>query len=70
MAEELPYEGDEPFGTVLCATPKEGLMVKCSEGAVKILELQPAGGKRMSARDFCNGRKLEKGQRFENECLL
>lgn len=70
MAEAISFCGDEPFGTVLTATPKEGLTVKCGEGAVRILELQPAGGKRMSARDFCNGRKIEKGQRFENECLL
>ena len=70
MAEEMEYFGDEPFGTVLAASSKEGLIVKCGEGAVKITELQPAGGKRMSARDFCNGRKLEKGQRFENQSLL
>lgn len=70
MAQEVPRMGDELFGTVLAATPKEGLIIKCGEGAVKITELQAAGGKRMSARDFCNGRKIEKGQRFENERLL
>ena len=70
MAEEIPWRGDEPFGTVLAASPKEGLIIKCGENAVKITELQPAGGKRMSARDFCNGRKISKGQRFENKCIL
>ncbi len=70
MVDDIPHEGDEPYGTVLAASAKEGLIVKCGVGAVKITELQPAGGKRMSARDFCNGRKIEKGQRFENEPIL
>lgn len=70
LANEVPHEGDEPYGTVLAASPKEGLIIKCGGGAVKITELQPAGGKRMNAKDFCNGRKIEKGQRFENERIL
>ena len=70
MAEEVNCEGDEPFGTVLCASPKEGLVIKCGKNAVNITRIQPAGGKEMSARDFLNGRKLSKGQRFENKSLL
>ena len=70
MAEEVDYEGEEPYGTVLAATPKEGLIVKCGKNAVNITRIQPAGGKEMSARDFLNGRKLTKGQRFENKSLL
>lgn len=70
FAEALPYEGAEPFGTVLTETPKEGLIVKCGKGAVRITELQPAGGKRMPARDFMNGRKIGKGMRFEDQSLL
>lgn len=49
-------------GTVLTDTPKAGLLVKCGVGAVQISELQFSGGKRMSARDVLNGRKLIKGQ--------
>lgn len=64
-AEEVPCTAEAPAGTVLSASPKEGLIVKCGEGAVNILELQPAGGRRMTARDFLNGRKIEAGQRFE-----
>ncbi len=45
-------------------------MVTCGKGAVRITELQPAGGKRMSARDFLNGRKITKGMRFEDQSLL
>lgn len=65
MAEAVGREGDEPFGTVVCASPKEGLLIKCGEGAVKITQLQPSGGKRMSAKDFLNGKKLREGMRFE-----
>lgn len=63
------YEGSEPCGTVLADTPKEGLLIKCGTGAVEITELQQAGGKRMRARDFLNGRKIRKGQRFEEPVL-
>ncbi len=65
FAEETEAEGAEPYGTVLSASPREGLVVKCGEGAVRITELQPSGGRRMSARDFLNGRKLKEGQRFD-----
>ncbi len=69
FAEEVPCEENAPAGTVIAASPKEGLIVKCGEGAVAITELQPAGGRRMSARDFCNGRKLSKGDRFDQPVL-
>lgn len=51
-------------GEVLSDKPKRGLLVKCADGAVKILEAQAAGGKRMSGGDFINGRKAQKGQVF------
>lgn len=57
---------DAPFGTVLAATPKKGLIVACGEGAVRLLEVQPAGGKKMTDRDFVNGRKVSEGMRFES----
>ena len=69
FAEEVPSDADVPAGTVLAASPKEGLIVKCGEGAVAITELQPAGGRRMSARDFCNGRKISEGQCFDKPVL-
>jgi methionyl-tRNA formyltransferase len=42
-------------GTVL-ASGADGIVVAAGEGAVRITELQPAGGKRLSARDFAAGR--------------
>ena len=52
------------IGEVLSDRPKRGLLVKCADGAVKLLEVQGAGGKRMSGGDFLNGRKAQKGQVF------
>ena len=52
------------IGEVLSDSPKRGLIVKCGDGALRILELQAAGGKRMKGGDFINGRKAQKGQVF------
>ena len=51
-------------GEILSDSPKVGLVVKCGGGAVKLLEVQAAGGKRMKGGDFLNGRKAQKGQVF------
>ena len=40
---------------------KTGIYVRTGEGVVKVLELQAAGGKRMRAADFVNGRKIAVG---------
>ena len=52
-------------GEVLNDIPKKGLLVRCGDGVVKLVEVQAAGGKRMSGGDFLNGRKARKGQVFE-----
>jgi methionyl-tRNA formyltransferase len=62
--EFIPYSGKEQCGEILSEKPKQGLLVKCKDGIVKLVEVQPAGGKRMSGGDFMNGRKGEKGQVF------
>ena len=51
-------------GEVLFDKPKRGLVVKCLDGAIKLTEVQMAGGKRMSGGDLLNGRKVQKGQVF------
>ena len=40
---------------------RRGIAVACGEGTVIITELQIAGGKRMRASDFVNGRKIKAG---------
>lgn len=47
-------------GTVLEAG-KGGLLVACGEGALRVLELQPDGGKRMRSADYLRGHPLEIG---------
>ncbi len=56
----LPYEGEEPCGTVLALSKKAA--VRCADGAVLLEELRFAGGKKISGSDALNGRKLVKGQ--------
>jgi methionyl-tRNA formyltransferase len=41
-----------------------GLTVACGDGAVRLLELQRAGGRPMSAAEFSRGIKLEPGARL------
>ena len=59
-------EGSEgaAAGDILSDTPKPGFLVKCGDGAVKLAEVQAAGGRRMKGSDFLNGRKVRKGQVF------
>lgn len=51
-------------GTVL-DDGKAPLRVACGAGALVIDELQPAGGRKMSAAEFLRGRRLAEGARFE-----
>jgi methionyl-tRNA formyltransferase len=52
-------------GTVL-ATGRDGIRVACGEGtALRLLEVQPENGKRMSAAAFAAGARLPPGARFE-----
>ncbi len=48
-------------GTVIVSSGKEGLIVKCQDGAVEITEMQMPGGKRMSAKSFLAGKKIPVG---------
>ena len=55
-----PAEGFGETGAVICAD-KRGITVACGGGAIRIKELIPAGGKKMNASDFVNGRKIKAG---------
>ncbi len=43
----------------------DGISVQCGDGALRLTELQRAGGKRLAAADFLRGFALQVGQRFE-----
>ncbi len=48
-------------GQVVISSPKQGLVIKCGEGAVEIETLQFPNAKVVSAKDALNGRKIEVG---------
>ncbi|MGE0875151.1 MAG: methionyl-tRNA formyltransferase [Burkholderiales bacterium] len=50
-------------GTILRAD-HEGIVVACGDGALSLLEVQRAGGKRLSAEQFLRGAKLAAGERI------
>jgi methionyl-tRNA formyltransferase len=52
-----------PPGTVTTLTP-EGFCLACGSQQLVILEVQPANRRRMSARDFVQGYRLQQGHRF------
>jgi methionyl-tRNA formyltransferase len=49
-------------GVVMDTT--QGIVVGCGKGALRITELQKAGGKRLPARDFLAGNPIKPGERF------
>lgn len=59
--------GNGEAGTVLEADPKKGLTVACGEGALKLIEIQLVGGKRMKATDFLRGHAIEVGTKLGDE---
>ena len=66
FAAEKAAGNGEP-GTVLEADPKKGLTVACGEGALKLIEIQLVGGKRMKATDFLRGHVIEVGTKLGDE---
>lgn len=52
-------------GEIIAATP-DGIQVRCGTGALRIQELQKAGGKRLSAAQFLAGNPLAAGQKLGN----
>ena len=57
-------DGDGAVGEVINAD-KKGIVVKCGVGAIRIEELQPAGGKAMKGADYVNGRKIKAGDKLD-----
>ena len=61
LARAVADDSDAPAGAVVASGPKEGLVVRCGEGALEILELQAPGGKRMAAKAYLMGKKIGVG---------
>ena len=60
----VPVEGSGEPGTVLRASPAEGLVVACGSGALRLEILQKPGGRRLAAADFLRGTGLSAGSRL------
>lgn len=60
-------EGEGAPGTVLAADPKQGLVIACGSGAVRIMELQAPGGKAMRAEDYLRGHAIPAGTDMNEE---
>jgi len=61
LARAVETDSEAPAGTVIVSSPKAGLVVRCGEGALEVLELQAPGGKRMAAKAYLAGKKIEVG---------
>ena len=59
-----PVPGQGESGTLL-AVDRDRLVVACGEGALAVGELQKAGGKRLSVRQFLAGHPLAAGDCFD-----
>ena len=52
---------DLPCGAILAADSKHGLIVKIKDGSISVDQLQIEGGKRMDAKSYLLGHKIEIG---------
>lgn len=60
-AKAVEYIGNEPNGIILKASAKTGLLIKCQSGAVEIVEMTAPNSKRMLAKAYLNGKKIQEG---------
>ena len=61
LAKAVDTDSDAAPGTVIVSGPKAGLQVKCGAGALEILEMQAPNAKRMAAKAYLMGKKIDVG---------
>lgn len=59
------YEGNEAPGTVLQSDPRQGMLIKAADDAVRVEKLQAPSCKVMAAKDYLCGHEIGTGMRFE-----
>ena len=57
-------DGSGQPGSVAASDPKNGLVIACGRDAVRILEIQAPGGKRMKPEDYLRGHVIPVGTLF------
>lgn len=55
------YSGQAKAGTILCASPKEGLKIACKNGAISVERIQGENAKAMDIKSYLLGKKLTVG---------
>lgn len=64
LAKPAELTSDAAPGTVIASGAKEGLIVACGEGCLELLEIQAPNAKRMTAKAYLMGKKIDVGTRF------
>lgn len=64
LAKVADAVSDAAPGTVIASGAKEGLIVACGQGCLELLEIQAPNAKRMTAKAYLMGKKIEVGTRF------
>lgn len=61
-----PFSGEfsGENGEVVASSSKTGLVIKCKDGAVEIVEMQAPNSKRMLAKSYLNGKKIDVGTKI------
>jgi methionyl-tRNA formyltransferase len=54
-----------PYPGKILSADKNGIVVACEKNALRILELQREGGRRLSAQEFLAGHPLNPGEKFD-----
>ena len=60
-------DGSGDAGTVIKTDSKDGLIIACGTGAVRIMEVQAPGGKQMKAEDWLRGHVLPVGTSLKED---
>lgn len=64
FADPFLAKGSGAPGTILAADEKRGLLIACGKDAVGFRQIQAPGKKKMDAKDFLRGHRLDTGKRF------
>ena len=64
LAKAMDQASDAAPGTVIASGAKEGLIVACGEGCLELMEIQAPNAKRMTAKAYLMGKKIDVGTRL------
>lgn len=63
-AVEVESVQEQSCGTVVISSAKEGLFVACGKGLLELIEIQAPGAKRMSAKSYLQGKRIDVGTKL------